>query len=76
MMVDGTWTLVAATGAYAGWQARGRLYATVEPTTPPEITIVRDGSAEHGGAESEQAKEPLMRTLRRRLRPAPRPKQR
>jgi hypothetical protein len=46
-MVEGTWRLIAATDAYRGLRARGRLYATVDRTTsPPEITIVRDGSAD------------------------------
>jgi hypothetical protein len=46
-LVDGRWTLSAATGAYAGLSARGRLYATIDRTTnPPVITIVRDGNAE------------------------------
>jgi hypothetical protein len=46
MMVEGTWTLVAATGAYAGLNARGKTYATVDrEKIPPEITFVRDGRA-------------------------------
>jgi hypothetical protein len=42
-MVEGTWKQIAATGAYADLDARGKLYATVDQTTG-EITIVRDGS--------------------------------
>jgi hypothetical protein len=51
VMVEGTWMLVAATGAYADVQAYGRLYATVSPGPvvddhpTREITIVRDGTA-------------------------------
>jgi hypothetical protein len=51
VMVEGTWMLVAATGAYADMQAYGKLYATVSPgpvvdeRPTREITIVRDGSA-------------------------------
>jgi hypothetical protein len=50
VMVEGTWQLVAATGAYANLHAHGKLYATVSPGVvdpgPKEITIVRDGSAQ------------------------------
>jgi hypothetical protein len=48
LMVEGTWRLVAATGAYADLNdAHGRIYATVDrEKDPPEITFVRDGSAE------------------------------
>lgn len=51
VMVEGTWMLVAATGAYADVHAYGKLYATVSPgpvvddRPTREITIVRDGSA-------------------------------
>jgi hypothetical protein len=48
VMVEGPWKQIAGTGVYAGLQARGQLYATVEQTTG-EITIVRDGSAEYSG---------------------------
>jgi hypothetical protein len=44
LMVEGDWELVAATGAYAGLEARGKTYATVDrENDPPEITFVRDG---------------------------------
>ena len=47
LMVEGTWKLVAATGAYAALKARGRICATVDRAKdPPEITFVRDGNAE------------------------------
>ena len=47
LMVEGTWKLVAATGAYAGLKARGKIYATSDRAKdPPELTFVRDGSAE------------------------------
>lgn len=47
LMIEGTWKLVAATGAYAGLKARGKTYATVDRAKdPPEITFVRDGNAE------------------------------
>jgi hypothetical protein len=43
LMVEGTWKLVAATGAYAGIKAKGKIYATVDRAKdPPEITFVRD----------------------------------
>jgi len=45
IMAEGTWKIVAATGAYAGLKGRGKVYATADLTTG-EITIVRDGSAE------------------------------
>lgn len=46
LMVEGTWRLVAATGAYADLKARGKIYATVDrEKDPPEITFVRDGRA-------------------------------
>jgi hypothetical protein len=51
VMVEGTWMLVSATGAYADVQAYGRLYATVRPgpvvddRPTREVTIVRDGTA-------------------------------
>jgi hypothetical protein len=46
LMVEGTWRLVAATGAYADLKARGKIYATVDrEKNPPEITFVRDGRA-------------------------------
>ena len=44
VMVEGTWKLIASTGAYAELRALGKLYATADFTTG-EITIVRDGSA-------------------------------
>ena len=63
LMVEGTWKLVAATGAYADLNARGRVDATVDrEKVPPEITFVRDGSA-----GSEGAREPFLTRLRRRL---------
>jgi hypothetical protein len=63
LMVEGTWKLVAATGAYADLNARGRTYATVDREKDPrEITIVREGSA-----ESEGARESFLSRLRRRL---------
>jgi hypothetical protein len=43
-MVEGTWKLIASTGAYVELKAQGKLYATADFTTG-EITIVRDGSA-------------------------------
>jgi hypothetical protein len=47
MMVEGKWKLVAATGAYAGLKASGKIDATVDRVKdPPEITFVRDGRAE------------------------------
>jgi hypothetical protein len=53
VMVEGTWRLVSATGAYANLRANGRLYATItdsvidgtEPMEIRKITLVRDGSA-------------------------------
>jgi hypothetical protein len=43
MMVEGKWELVAATGAYAGLKARGKINATVDRAKdPPEITFVRE----------------------------------
>jgi hypothetical protein len=45
LMVEGTWKLVAATGAYAGLKAKGKIYATVDGVkAPPEITFVRDSA--------------------------------
>jgi hypothetical protein len=45
MMIEGTWKLIAATGAYAGLKARGKIYATVDRVKdPPEITFVRDST--------------------------------
>jgi hypothetical protein len=42
-MVEGKWKLVAATGAYAGLKARGKINATVDRAKdPPEITFVRE----------------------------------
>jgi hypothetical protein len=50
LMVEGTWKLVAATGAYASLKARGEIYATVDRVkAPPEITFVRDGRAKSEG---------------------------
>jgi hypothetical protein len=44
VMIEGDWELVAATGAYAGLKARGKVYATVDRAKdPPEITCVRAG---------------------------------
>jgi hypothetical protein len=43
-MAEGTWKMIAGTGAYAGLEARGKVYATADFTTG-EITILRDGSA-------------------------------
>jgi hypothetical protein len=44
LMIEGDWELVAATGAYAGLKARGKVYATVDRAkNPPEITFVRAG---------------------------------
>jgi hypothetical protein len=44
LMIEGDWELVAATGAYAGLTARGKVYATVDRAkAPPEITFVRAG---------------------------------
>jgi hypothetical protein len=48
VMVEGTWKLITATGAYADLHAEGKLYATASDGPAPntrEITIVRDGSA-------------------------------
>ena len=43
LMVEGDWELVAATGAYAGVKAKGKIYATVDgEKNPREITFVRD----------------------------------
>ena len=44
-LVNGKWELTGATGTYANLRARGKLYATLDPTTR-EVTIVRDGKAE------------------------------
>ena len=45
LMIEGTWKLIAATGAYAGLKARGKMYATVDRVKdPPEITFVRDST--------------------------------
>lgn len=58
LMVEGTWWLTAATGAYAGLEAGGKIYATVDRAKDPaEITFVRN---------SHRAREVLSR-LRRRL---------
>jgi hypothetical protein len=47
VMVEGTWKLVAATGDYAGRQARGRLYGTADRTVqPPKVTNVFEGTAD------------------------------
>ena len=45
LMVEGTWRLVAATGAYADLRVRrGRIWAVVDRAKDPaEITFVRDG---------------------------------
>ena len=46
LMIEGTWKLVDGTGAYAGLEGGGKIYATVDRAKdPPEITFVRDGSA-------------------------------
>jgi hypothetical protein len=51
-LVEGTWRLVSATGAYANLRANGRFYETItdgEIDDPPqeirEITLVRSGRA-------------------------------
>jgi len=46
-MAEGRWWVSGGTGAYAGIQGRGKVYATADFTTG-EITIVRDGSATTG----------------------------
>jgi hypothetical protein len=47
VMVEGTWKLVAATGDYAGRQARGRLYGTADRTvSPPQATNLFEGTAD------------------------------
>ncbi|MGH2572145.1 MAG: hypothetical protein ACRDGU_01425 [Actinomycetota bacterium] len=43
-MAEGTWRIVSGTGAYAGLQGQGKVFATADFTTG-EITIVRDGTA-------------------------------
>jgi hypothetical protein len=47
LMIEGTWELKAATGAYADLKkAGGKIYATVDrEKDPPEITFGRDGRA-------------------------------
>jgi hypothetical protein len=42
----GTWRVVGATGAYAGLQGRGRVYATADFSNG-QITIARDGVVAH-----------------------------
>ena len=45
LMIEGTWKLIEATGAYAGLKARGKTYATVDRVkVPPEITFIRDST--------------------------------
>ena len=45
LMIEGTWKLIDATGAYAGLKAGGKIYATVDRVKdPPEITFVRDST--------------------------------
>jgi hypothetical protein len=47
LMVKGSWKLIDATGAYAGLEAEGEIWGTVDRAKDPaEITFVRDGSAE------------------------------
>ena len=41
LMIEGTWELVAATGAYAGLKARGKIYATVDRVKEPTRNHVR-----------------------------------
>jgi hypothetical protein len=46
VMVEGNWSLVDATGRYAGRKARGTLSGTADRTvSPPQVTTVYDGTA-------------------------------